>query len=120
MTYAELVRYLIHVGAIVPKELSAASPPFHRNHNPNASCAFHAGYIGYSTEDCWTLKKRIQELIDQEVLSFSEEKPNVKMNPLPNHGSSTVNAVIKEETAESVLTADDVKTLLSVLLKRLE
>ncbi|XP_050909909.1 uncharacterized protein LOC127123752 [Lathyrus oleraceus] len=119
-SYVAATQYQQPPWAIVPKELPATSPPFHRNHNPNASCTFHAGYIGYSIEDCWTLKKRIQELIDQEVLSFSEEKPNVKMNPLPNHGGSTVNAVIKEETSEIVLRADDVKTPLSVVLKRLE
>lgn len=92
--YAELVSYLIHVGAIVPRELLAASPPFNCSHNPNATCSFHAGFIGHSTEDCWALKKRIQELIDQEILSFSEEKPNVKTNPLPNHSGATVNVVI--------------------------
>ncbi|XP_050915718.1 uncharacterized protein LOC127130797 [Lathyrus oleraceus] len=116
----ELVPYLIHVGVIIPRELPAASPPFHRNHNPNASCAFHARYIGHSTEDCGALKKRIQELIDQEILSFSEEKPNVKTNPLPNHGGAAVNAVIEEENAESVLRAEEVKTSMSVVLQRLE
>lgn len=120
MPYAELVPYLIQVGAIVPRKLPAASPPFHCNHNPNASCAFDARYIRHSTEDYWALKKRIQELIDQEILSFSKEKPNVKTNPLPNHGGPTVNTVIEEETTESVLRADDVKTPLSVALKRLE
>ncbi|XP_050889350.1 uncharacterized protein LOC127094573 [Lathyrus oleraceus] len=118
--YVELVPYLIHLGAIVPRELPAASLPFHHNHNPNASCAFHAGYIGHSIEDYWALKKRIQELIDQEILSFSEENPNVKTNPLPNHGGSAVNVVVEEETTESILKVDDVKTLMSFVLKRLE
>ena len=59
-------------------------------------------------------------MINQEILSFFEEKPIVKMNPLPNHDGSVVNAAIKEETTEFVLTADDVKTPLSVVLKRLE
>ncbi|XP_050909780.1 uncharacterized protein LOC127123622 [Lathyrus oleraceus] len=56
----------------------------------------------------------------KEILSFSEENPNVKTNPLPNHDSSAVNVVIKEETEEFVLRADDVKTPLSLVLKRLE
>lgn len=120
MSYAELVPYLIHVGAIVPKEIHAASLPFHPKHDDNASCAYHAGYIGNSTEDCWTLKYKVQDLINQEILSFSEEKPNVKMNALPKHGGSTVNVVIEEEIAEYVLRADDVKTSLSVMLNSLE
>ncbi|XP_050889365.1 uncharacterized protein LOC127094590 [Lathyrus oleraceus] len=118
--YVEQVPYLIHVGAIIPRELPAASPPFHRNHNPNTSRASHVGYIGHSTEDCWDLKKRIHELIDQEILTFSEEKPNVKTNPLPNHGGATVNVVVKEETNKSILRAEDVKTLMSVVLQRFE
>ena len=59
-------------------------------------------------------------MINQEIMSFSEEKPNVKTNPLPNHGGSAVNVVIKEETTESVLRVDNVKTPMSVMLKRLE
>lgn len=112
--------YLIYVGAIVPREPTTASPPFNRNHNPNATCAFHTGYIGHSTEDCWALKKRIQELIDQEIMSLSEEKPIVKSNPLPNHGGAAVNAVIKEEATESILRAEEVKTLMSIDLQMLE
>ncbi|XP_050920010.1 uncharacterized protein LOC127137604 [Lathyrus oleraceus] len=104
----------------VPKEIHVASPSFRPKHDPNASCAYHAGYIGHSTEDCWALKYKVQDLINQEILYFSEEKPNVKINPLPNHGGSAVNVVIEEETTESIPRADDVKTPLSVVLKRLE
>lgn len=62
----------------------------------------------------------MQEVINQEILSFFEEKPNVKTNPLPNHGGATVNAVIKEENVESILRAEEVKTPMSVVLQRLE
>ncbi|XP_050919706.1 uncharacterized protein LOC127137279 [Lathyrus oleraceus] len=62
----------------------------------------------------------MQDLINQEILFFSEEKPNMKTNPFPNHGGSAVNAIIEEETAEFVLPTDDVKTPSSVVLKRLE
>lgn len=59
-------------------------------------------------------------MINQEIMTFSKEKTNVKMNPLPNHGGAAVNPVVKEETTESVLRAEDVKTPLSVVSKRLE
>lgn len=118
--YAKLVSYLIHVGAIMPKEILAASPPFRHKHDPNASCAYHVGFIGNSIEDCWALKYKIQDLINYEILTFSEEKPNVKTNPFTNHGGSAVNVVVEEETTESVLRVDDVKTPLSVVLKRLK
>ncbi|XP_050889272.1 uncharacterized protein LOC127094487 [Lathyrus oleraceus] len=118
--YAELVSYLIHAGAIIPKEIPHGMPPYHPKHNPNASCAYHAGYIGHSTKDYWPLKNKIQELIDQKVLSFSKEESNVKTNPLPNYGGPIVSAVIEEETVESVERVDDVKTPMLVVLKKLE
>ncbi|XP_050919868.1 uncharacterized protein LOC127137454 [Lathyrus oleraceus] len=118
--YAELVPYLFHVGAIIPKEIPAATHPFLPKHDPNASCAYHAGFIGNSTKDCWALKYKIQDLINQEIPAFSEEKPNVKTNPLPNHGGAAANAVVEEETNESILRDEEVKTLMSVMLQRLE
>lgn len=108
------------MGSIIPKEIPAATPLFLPKHDYNASCTYHAGFIGNYTEDCWALKYKIQDLINQDILTFSEEKPNVKMNPLPNHGGAAVNAVVEEETTESILRAEEVKTLMSVVLQRLE
>ncbi|XP_050909151.1 uncharacterized protein LOC127122922 [Lathyrus oleraceus] len=94
--------------------------PYHYKHNPNASCAYHAGHVGHSTEECWPLKNKIQDLIDRKILTFSEEKPNVKTNPLPNHDVPTVSVVIEEEPAEPVKWVDEVKTSLSIVLRKLE
>lgn len=118
--YDELVPYLIHVGDIVPREIPPASPPYHPKHNPNASCAFHAEYIGHSTKDCWTLKNKIKDMINQKVLSFSKEMPNAKIKPLLNHGGPTINVIIKEETTKYVKRTDDVKTPMSNVLKKHE
>ncbi|XP_050894695.1 uncharacterized protein LOC127101344 [Lathyrus oleraceus] len=118
--YFKLIPYLVHVGAIIPKELPAATPPFRANHDPNASCAYHAGFIGHSIENCWALKCKIQDLINQNILTFSEEKPNVKTNPFPNHSSALVNVVIEEVNAEVILKVEEAKTLMSVVLQKLE
>lgn len=75
-----------------------ATPPFRSKHDPNATCAIHTGYIGNSTEDCWALKYKIQDLINQDILTFFEEKPNVKMNPLPNHSGAAINDVMKKKS----------------------
>lgn len=40
----------------------------------------------------------------------------MKTNPLPNHYDAAVNAVIEEEATESILRAEEVKTLMSVVL----
>lgn len=44
-------------------------------------------------------KNIVQALIDQNILSFTKEKSNVKANPLPNHGNHTVNKIIEEDRA---------------------
>ena len=106
MLYSELVPYLIHVRAIISKELLETTPPFRAKHDPNASCAYHAGFIGHSTEDCWALKYKIQDLINQDILTFYEEIPNVNKNPLPNHIGAAVYTVIEEENTESILRAE--------------
>lgn len=85
------------MGAIVPKEIPPTTFPYHAKHNPNASCAYHVRHIGHSIEDCWRLKSRVQELIDQDVLSFSEAGPNVRNNPLPHHSGQVVDVVIGGE-----------------------
>lgn len=58
---------------------------------------------------------RVQDLIDQDIMSFTEEKPNVKNNLLPDHGGPTVNVVPKEEETKMASLVGDLKTLLSVI-----
>ena len=91
----------------MPKEIMHALPPYNNQHNPNVSCAFHVRYIGHSTEDCLVFKARVQELIDQKVLSFSEAGPNVITNPLPDHCGQIVNAISGEEFSYSVASSED-------------
>lgn len=47
-------------------------------------------------------KNKVHELIDQNILSFTEEKPNAKANPLPNHDNQTMNTIIAEDDTEVV------------------
>lgn len=44
----------------------------------------------------------------------------MEINPLPNHGGPVVSVVIEEEIAESLKRDGDLKTLMSVVLKKLE
>ena len=39
------------------------------------------------------LKHKVQSLIEAGWLTFQEDMPNVKTNPLANHGESAVNAI---------------------------
>lgn len=78
MTYTQLLPYLIQQGLIIPKGIPPIFYPYGPKYNPKASCAFHAGYVGHATEDCGLFKTRVQELIDQKILSLSSEGPNAK------------------------------------------
>ncbi|XP_070010705.1 uncharacterized protein [Nicotiana sylvestris] len=50
------------------------------------------------TEDCWTLKRAIENLIEQKrVVLKDEEIPNVSNNPLPAHNNVSVIGMICED-----------------------
>ena len=75
-------------------------PLFPRWYNPNAICSYHGGIPGHSIEQCVALKHKVQSLIDAGWLTFQEDSPNVRTNPLANHGSSMVNAVEQWKSQE--------------------
>ncbi|KAL5179586.1 hypothetical protein HKD37_01G000869 [Glycine soja] len=68
-------------------------PPFPKWYNPDTTCAYHGKTPGHYTEKCLALKYKVQHLIDAGWLTFQEDRPNVKTNPLANHGGGAVNAV---------------------------
>lgn len=75
--------------------------------NPNTSCVFYSGYIEHSTEDCGLFKTRVQELIDQKVLSFSEAGPNVITNLLPDHCGQVANAISGEDCSDPIASSEE-------------
>ena len=44
-----------------------------RNYNPDARCAYHSNSPGHDTDDCWMLKYKIQDLIDEGALEFAQD-----------------------------------------------
>lgn len=73
MYFTHLLPILIYVGVIVPKDLKPSKFPNYSKHNPNATCGYHAGYIGYSTEACFLFKDKVQDLLDQKFICFTEK-----------------------------------------------
>ncbi|RDX87772.1 hypothetical protein CR513_30707, partial [Mucuna pruriens] len=47
---------------VVPMKLM--EPPYSRSYDPNAKCDYHVGVVGHSTERCWALKHKVQDLIE--------------------------------------------------------
>lgn len=64
-------------------------------------------------------KNKVQDLIYQKILSFTEEKPNVRTNSLPTHNGPEVSAVIEEDGTESVREVADVKTPMTMVVEKL-
>jgi len=93
MTYKDLLPSLIanQMAMISPRKIY--KPPFPKWYNPDATCAYHGKTRGHSTKKCLALKYKVQHLIDARWLTFQEDRPNVKTNPLANHGGGAVNAI---------------------------
>ncbi|MEM5332323.1 hypothetical protein VSR34_38505, partial [Paraburkholderia sp. JHI2823] len=85
------------------------SPP---KYNPNTKCAYHSNSPGHDTYQCWALKCKIQDLIDNKTIEFDPSTTlKVITAPIPNHGKG-VNAI--EETA-FVSSVEDLTTPLTIV-----
>ncbi|KAH1242414.1 hypothetical protein GmHk_07G019755 [Glycine max] len=101
MTYEDLLPSLIanHLAVVTPGKV--LQPPFPKWYDPNATCKYHGGVPGHSIEKCLALKYKVQHLIDAGWLTFQEDRPNVRTNPLANHGGGAVNAVESDRPRRS-------------------
>ncbi|KAI5390588.1 hypothetical protein KIW84_075770 [Lathyrus oleraceus] len=93
MTLAQALQGMLKANLITlrdpPANLNTTSPRY----NPNARCAYHSDSPGHDTNDCWSLKNKIQDMIEAGEIEFDPpETPNVITAPMPNH-DKTVNAV---------------------------
>ncbi|KAL5162318.1 hypothetical protein HKD37_07G019453 [Glycine soja] len=68
-------------------------PPYPKWYDPDAKCAYHSGAPRHNIDSCRPFKYKVQHLISAGWLSFQEEGPNVKTNPLASHGKASVNAI---------------------------
>ena len=95
-----------------PTNPDTSSPKY----NPNAKCAYHSSSPGHETDQCWELKNKIQDLIDNKTIEFDPPPtPNVITAPMPNHGKG-VNVV---EDTIFVSSVEDLTTLLTIIKKNL-
>ncbi|KAH1205708.1 hypothetical protein GmHk_16G046352 [Glycine max] len=101
MTYEDLLPSLIanQLAMVTPGKVY--QPPFPKWYDPNATCKYHGGAPGHSIEKCLAFKHKVQHLIDAGWLTFQEDWPNVKTNPLANHGGGAVNAVESDRPRRS-------------------
>ncbi|KAL5166032.1 hypothetical protein HKD37_18G051071 [Glycine soja] len=96
MAYSELWPSLLENHLVVAIPGKVFQPPYPKWYNSNATCVYHSGAPGHNIDSCLPFKYKVQHLINVGWLSFQEEGPNVKTNPLANHGGSSVNAIEKD------------------------
>ncbi|KAH1193421.1 hypothetical protein GmHk_19G054471 [Glycine max] len=101
MTYEDLLPSLIanHLAVVTPGRV--LQPPFAKWYDPNATCKYHGGVPGHSVEKCLALKYKVQHLMDAGWLTFQEDRPNVRTNPLANHGGGAINTVESDRPCKS-------------------
>ena len=91
-----------------PSNPNVSSPKY----NPNAKCAYHSNSPGHKTDQCWALKNKIQDLIDNKTIEFDPPTtPNMTTAPIPNYGKG-VNAIDDTTFVSSV---EDLTTPLNIM-----
>ena len=87
-------------------------PPYSRWYDDNASCDYHNGANGHSTENYLALKCKVQDLMKAGYVSFDYSTiggPNITNNPLPNHLRPKINALTDDLTRSVKIRVNDVK-----------
>ncbi|KAI5430522.1 hypothetical protein KIW84_034924 [Lathyrus oleraceus] len=87
MTYAELYTSLIDRKLITPRDPPAVPANPQWWYKPELHCVYHSGAPGYDMENCYPLKTKVKDLVRSGILFFEDVGPNVKKNPLPEHGN---------------------------------
>ena len=52
-----------------PRNPNTASPAY----DPNKRCAYHSASPGHDTNECWELRNKIQHLIDEGTVEFTQD-----------------------------------------------
>ena len=96
----------------LPSNPNITSPKY----NPNAKCTYCSNNPGHETDQCWALKNKIKDLIDNKTIEFDPPTtPNVITAPMLNHGKG-VNAIDDTTFVSSV---EDLTTPLTTMKENL-
>ncbi|XP_019252247.1 PREDICTED: uncharacterized protein LOC109231140 [Nicotiana attenuata] len=96
-SYSGLFQKLVRRGLLQPvaqNRPNAESP----SHQADARCEYHFGEVGHNTEDCWSLKRAVEDMIEAERIIFrDEEAPDVMNNLLTAYNIGPVFGMICED-----------------------
>ncbi|XP_060187222.1 uncharacterized protein LOC132616669 isoform X2 [Lycium barbarum] len=81
-SYTSLFQKLRHLGLITPL-LGYTPDPHSKSFDPTVRCAYHSDIQGHSTEDCRTLKREIERMIQEKLIVLQDsDTPSVAENSL--------------------------------------
>ncbi|KAL5191359.1 hypothetical protein HKD37_04G010648 [Glycine soja] len=109
MAYSELWPSLLENHLVVAIPGKVLQPPYPKWYDPGAKCAYHSGVPRHNIDFCLPFKYKVRHLISAGWLSFQEEGPNVKTNPLASHGGASVN-VAEEDGLSRAKRLEEVAT----------
>ncbi|MCI57890.1 gag-protease polyprotein [Trifolium medium] len=58
---------MVHNGMVTHRALKPMTPPFPAWYDAKANCEFHADTQGHSINNCRAFKKKVQELMDEQL-----------------------------------------------------
>ena len=63
--------------------------PYSRSFDPNVRCAYHSDVQGHSTEDCCTLKREIEKIIQDKLIVVQNIGPStIPQSSSPARGTA--------------------------------
>ncbi|XP_075111397.1 uncharacterized protein LOC107791361 [Nicotiana tabacum] len=93
-SYSSLFPKLVQMGLLQPVPQTRQNPTSPA-YKVGARCTYHLGAEGHDTDDCWTLKRAVENFIEQrKIVLIDEDVPNVTNNPLPAHNNEPVIGMI--------------------------
>ena len=106
MPLSQALQHLLKVELISlrdpPQNPNISSPKY----NLNMRCAYHSNSPRHDTNNCWALKNKIQNIIDNKEIKFDPpETPNVIITSMPKHDKcvNAIDVVFDEEDADNTL-----------------
>ena len=122
MTYTKLLPRLIQGQLLARVPLIPMEPPYPRWYDANATCDYHYGIKGHSTENCLALKNQVQALKDVGYVNFGYNKnggSNIISNPLPNYLGPKINGILESFMDERKTYVQNVIMPMRVIFEKL-
>ncbi|XP_070018007.1 uncharacterized protein [Nicotiana sylvestris] len=122
-SYSSLFLKLVQMDLLQPVPPNRQNPES-PSYQHGTRCAYHSGAEGHDTDNCWTLKRAVEDLIEQKrIMLRDEDVPNVTNNPLPAHNNAPVIGMICEDmefdpTLKAIIAIADVEKKPKAIVKQ--